>query len=58
MFKVLSRLLVLSALFFPLTSHAQKRENYEYYKNFPKYADQLIADPEVRKAYLGEDFHM
>ncbi len=44
MFKVLSRLLVLSALFFPLTSHAQKRENYEYYKNFPKYADQLIAD--------------
>ncbi|HBZ57987.1 MAG TPA: lipopolysaccharide ABC transporter ATP-binding protein, partial [Sutterella sp.] len=21
-------------------------------------ADQLIADPEVRKAYLGEDFHM
>ena len=44
MFKVLSRLLVLSALFFPLTSHAQKRENYEFYKNFPKYADQLIAD--------------
>lgn len=31
-------------LLFTANVYAQKRENYEYYKNLPKYADQLIAD--------------
>ena len=38
--------MALAAVLLLLTAnaHAQKRENYEYYKNLPKYADQLIAD--------------
>lgn len=38
--------MALAAVLLLLTAnaHAQKRENYEYYKNLPKYADLLIAD--------------
>ena len=31
-------------LFFAVTTYAQKRENHEFYKNMPVYAEQLIAD--------------
>ncbi len=36
--------LLAAALLLSATASAQKRDNYEYYKNLPKYAEQLIAD--------------